>query len=761
MVESLMKKILFAIILIIPVCLWAQERLVLPLVPPEEVVSMARPEFSPGSPLSLPQAQSQTFEISTHQFGGLNLFFPVNRVPKEQAIVLNNLLPRGFTCLEKREGTQKANLNDSTLLSGVYGVAIGGSTPQIIASTAESLCYALISADLNFVGIDTTSAVLTYFASTPFGVVVMNGTDSVRMWIDRDTIEALGIVDTGTFTSDTTDTEKAWTADEWVGYYARCGTQCATLFEILDNGTDWLSMDADGDTCTDSSYQILARPDSVGSTLGYPIGKAGAYFQDRFFISSEWQENRIYYSEVRDPDNIAPENIINLDMDRHDEIVWMGVFNGNLLVFGKYSIYGINSSLVVTPITKSLGCISPNAIAVGDDYVYFPSYAGIYRFNGNIYGSMSYKLEKISYEIDEYLEDIDPNYLDYCSAVCYNNQYWFSYDRDRTLVFDEKMKQWYPLGFGFGNALVIPPEYSRFELLLPNADDDTTDWDETGAGVDHYAQIDETHTDPDDANYVSTSLAGENEQFEFANIADMPTGANIKSVVLYLRARGASWKQKVIVSIKSGVSYPVDTLELSVWWTNYVISMSVNPVDGGAWEKSDVDALEVSLKSLITYGHMVYVSQLEAGILFQEVGVSNLLFSGIDKTFLYQYGGTFDDDTSSALGEVCGEPVIATYQSGWFDNDLPVDDKLLRQFYLQTESDSGDIWVYYYTDYGTTPSDSDLVHLGDKRTSWWMLGEKVKGKNFSIEIENKSNVDSLTIKGWSAILNNLGARGGE
>jgi len=785
-------KRLFLLIILMPTVLWAQENFNLPIVPPEESVSVSkpdspfvlplvlptvptqdmasltRPEVPSFSPLSLPQAESQSLEVGTHQFGGLNLFMPTNKVPKEQAIVLNNFLPKGFVSLEKRVGIQKANPNDSTLLSGVYGMAMGGATPQIIASTAESLCYALLSADLNFVGIDTTSAILTYFASTPFGVIVMNGTDSTRIWIDRDTIEALGVIDTGTFDADSTvggdtswvaDSSAAWTADEWIGYWLKCSS---SYLEIIDNGNNWFHVKLCGDTCdAETTFLLLARPDSVGSTLGYPIGKAGAYYGDRFFVNSEWLNNRIYFSKVHDPDDIPPENFINLDMGRHDEIVAMRVFNGYLIVFGKYSIYGINASCVATPITKSLGCVSPNAIAMGDNYIYFPAQDGIYRFSSNIYGSMSYKPEKISYEIDEYLKNIDPSYLDYCAGVCYNNQYWFSYDRDKTLVFDEGTKQWYPLGFGFGNALVTPPEYSRYELILPNADGTTTDWDETGAGSDHYAQIDETHTGPDDANYVSTAVSSENEQFAFANIVDMPTGASIKSVILYLRARGSLFEQRIIVGIKSGSIYPVDTLNTSIWWTNYVISMNTNPADNQAWERSDIDALEINLRSLTSATKSVYVSQLEAGALFQGDASSNLLFSGLDKPFLYQYGGVFDDDTSSAFGEVYGEPVIATMQSGFFDNDLPVDDKLLRQFYLQTESDSGDIWVYYYTDYGTTPSDSDLVHLGGKRTSWWMLGEKVKGKNFSIEIENKSNVDSLIIKGWSAILNNLGHRGGE
>jgi hypothetical protein len=41
-----------------------------------------------------------------------------------------------------------------------------------------------------------------------------------------------------------------------------------------------------------------------------------------------------------------------------------------------------------------------------------------------------------------------------------------------------------------------------------------------------------------------------------------------------------------------------------------------------------------------------------------------------------------------------------------------------------------------------------------------MLDDDVVGKNFSVKIKNFGDVDSLVIKGWSALLINLGSRGG-
>lgn len=782
-----------AIIIFFVCALQAQEPLTLPIVPPEEFVptvkpevstvsplvlpevpsgqgmaSLMRPEVPSFSPLALPQAESQTFEIGTHQFGGLNLFVPENRVPKEQMIQCRNLIPEGFSALKKRDGYEKVNF---TTIDGVYGGTIAqGTIPQILVSCADSLRYADSTTSWEFDAIDTTEATLTYFASTSFGVVIMNGEDSTRIW-DGSSIEALGIVDTGTFTSDTVDTEKAWTADEWIGYWAKCGTECVTLFEILDNGANWLSMGAVSDTCAaDSHYQILARPDSVGSTLGYPIGVAGAYYQDRFFISSECWKWRIYYSEVRDPDNIAPENFINLDMDRHDEIVWMGVFNGILLVFGKYSIYGINASRVATPITKSLGCDAPHTIALGDDYIYFKSANGVYRFKPNIYGSMSYDPEKISILVDDIIGNIDPQNIEYCGGIYLNNQYWFSYHPDSILVFDERTQQWYgPQTFGFTSAVNYASVFGKTwdEILLPNAVADTNEWTVSTGSDSHYYYV----YRPDSLDkYLYTSTSGEREFFEFSNVQRFPDGAVVKNLTVYTIAKkgnatyGGYSATIYIDLVANGIRYSLDFFPLGGTWNIHEIEKTTNPINGSTWVKGDFDSLKIGIKVLEGWDPTgrSYLGAVWAKIEYEgDLTQNSFLFSSPEEAYIFKYGGITTDDTTDSGVSVYGKHITATMQTGFFDNDLPVDDKLLRQLYLQTESDSGDFWVYYYVDYGTTPSDSDLVHLGGKRTSWWTLGEKVKGKNFSIEVENKSNVDSLTIKGWSAILKNLGHRGGE
>jgi len=756
------KKFFLVIFLLIPVCLWAQERLILPVVPPEEVMPVARPEFSPSPPLVLPQAESQILEIGTHQFGGLNLFVPTNRVPKEQAIQCRNLIPEGMSALRMRDGYEKINF---TAIDGVYGATIAqGTIPQILIGCADSLRYADSTTTWEFDAIDTTEDVLTYFASTPFGVVVLNGTDSARIW-DGSSIEALGVVDTGTFDADSTvggdtswvaDSSAAWTADEWVGYWLKCS---GSYLEIIDNGNNWFHVKLCGDTCdADTAFLLLARPDSVGATLGYPIGVAGTYYQDRFFISSEWRENRVYFSEVRDPDNIAPENFINLDMDAHDEIVAMRVFNGYLIVFGKYSIYGINASRVATPITKSLGCDVPYTIALGDEYIYFKSADGVYRFKPNIYGSMSYKPEKISGLVDDIIDNIDPQNLDYCGGVYVNGQYWFSYHPDSCIVFDERIQQWYgPQTFGFTPVINYNTVFGKTwnEILFPSANGDTIEW--TPSTGSNYACIDDIE---DYSDYVSVSTANKKDFFEFTNTAQVATGSKSK-LRLYVSARKdpSLYVDLDVYLVANQQRYLLEHFERFTRHPSTKYSLEeINPITDSAWTKGDLDSLKLAI---VSYGNTLVFSLWVTVEGQGDLGLNSFLFGSPNKSHVYKYGGIVTDDTTQSGASVYGKHITATYQPGFFDNDLPTDDKLLRQFYLQTESDSGDIWIYYYTDYGTTPSDSDLVHLGDKRTSWWMLGEKVKGKNFSIKVENKSNVDSLIIKGWWAKLNNLGHRGGE
>ena len=82
-------------------------------------------------------------------------------------------------------------------------------------------------------------------------------------------------------TSKLVDESQSWTDDEWIGDCVRCGT-CVSLFEILDNGTDWIKI-FDSDTCDDSTYKIIEH-DGLGV----------AVHPDVFYDPDGWPDNGTY-----------------------------------------------------------------------------------------------------------------------------------------------------------------------------------------------------------------------------------------------------------------------------------------------------------------------------------------------------------------------------------------------------------------------------------------------------------------------------------
>lgn len=766
----------FLIILLLSGFAWAQNQLILPEVKKSLEPEPPREQMPSVSPFGLPQVSPKDLTIGTNRFdGGLNLFFPVDRLPDNQALMMRNFVSCGLYSFKKREGYQKIYF---TSKGPVYGMAIAdsaGTKPHLVVATHDSLWWADSSSSWELIAFDSTTATPTYFTSTPFGLVVSNdGSDSTRLW-DGASVEALGVCDTGTVDADSTytngdtawvaDSSAFWAADYWIGYWAKCQSQ-SVLYKIIDSGVNWLALADCRDSCdAGSSFVILARPDSVSGGLTYPRGQATAYYQDRLFVSSAYYPNRIYYSQPRLIDDIPPDAIINLDMDAHDEIQAMWLFNNYLFAAGKHSIYGMDASLNVHP-TKSLGCVAPNTITVGDDHTYLLSEGGIYRFKGNIYGSFSYSFEKISDPISDIVDNIDPENLENCGGLYLNKQYWFSYHPDSCVIFDERTNQWMgPQTFGFTDAISFSSVFNKVwnEILLPNADGDTTDW-ALSTGSDHYALIDDTN---DDTDYITTTAYFDTLDFlEFANTAHFPTDGVVSNLWIYFRANKYQYcLGKVDLNmVANGQRYYLATFSLSGTWTTYGFNQATNPITGLAWTKGDLDSLELA-----------FVSQTETNCSFARISVSgfwvipqyggnltvgNFLFGDPGKDYVYKYGGTIfaDDTTSDSTYNITGKSIISIYQSGWFDADSPTNQKIMKEFFIETEKDTGQVNIYIYKDFETTAIDTQEIYKDGKRTDLFYLPATVAGKKFSIKIETTSDVDSLTIKGWSALLRNLGQR---
>ena len=765
------KLIPFSLFLFLGCGLLLAQDLTFPVMPEKPKPVMNIPEREQPQ-IAFPEVPDQMLTFKVDRFdGGLNLFWPVDQ---SKIIQLLNFVPEGLYSLKKRSGKQKIYF---TSRGANHGMAIGDSArakPHLVVVANDSLYWADSSSSWELVSFGGTTAEPTYFTSTPFGLVISNdGSDSTRIW-NGISLTGLGVCDTGTVDADSvysadtvwvSDSSAVWATDEWIGYFLFF-TSVDSLWKIIDNGSNWflaISTDsADTDRAGDA-FKIISQPDSMSSDLTYPKGQATAYYQDRLFVSSAYYPWRIWYSDVRLIDKIDFDAFKNLDLENHDQIQLMVVFNGYLIVFAKYSMYGIDRSLNVYPISKNLGCVAPKSVALGDNFIYWASVRGIYRMEGNIYGSLSYRPEKISDQINDIYDNIDPQNLENCGGVYTNRQYWFSYHPDSCLVFDERTNFWGRQTFGFTSTLKYSNVFNKTwnEILLPDADGDTTLW-RLSAGTDHYTLIDDIDGDTD---YVWTPQDDSLDFFTFGNTTQFPTGGLVQYITIYIRGCKYPYcSGDVNVDlIANQKRYNLGTIDLTGDWVTYQLQKTTNPVTSSLWTKGDLDSLELALVSDLNTGcthRRVFISALRVvPYYYGNLTAGSFLFASPWTDYVYQYGGTATDDTSGdSTYNISGLPFTSTYQSGWFDLDLPVNQKIMRKFFVQLEKDAGNVKVYFYKNFETTPIDSATVSDSGKVTDLTWLPAHVAGKNFSIKIETTSNIDSLTIKGWSALLRDLGER---
>lgn len=132
--------------------------------------------------------------------------------------------------------------------------------------------------------------------------------------------------------------------------------------------------------------------------------------------------------------------------------------------------------------------------------------------------------------------------------------------------------------------------------LVPNAAGTTTQW--TPSTGDNYTCVDEVPSN-DDTDYVSTTSA---DQIDLYNLttSDLLTGATINRVWIETNAKKATADATDIHTVlrPASTNYASDGLLLT---TSYLPVRSAeyltNPDDSEAWEKSDIDSLQVGIKS--------------------------------------------------------------------------------------------------------------------------------------------------------------------
>ncbi len=640
--------------------------------------------------LSLPNVPPKDQWVGTQDFsGGINNFVTADRLLPTQEIDVLNFLPYGSS-LALREGTQKIFFTGQGAIWGL-SFADSANTVQSILVVAGSNLYQsnsstgweLAGAGTAGTSIGATTAIPTYFATTPFGTVVVNGTDSARIWQGKQPYTGLGLCITDTCdtatdigihdgsSSTSADTirirciESRMEADYWIGYWVR--KLDGNFRQIIDNGVNWItyvgdSSGTDIDTISRTAkFYIVCRPDSVSGGLIYPKGQACAYYKDRLFVSSAFYPWRIYYSNTRLINDIDPDAFINLDLEAYDKIQTMVVFNGYLIVFTKYAVYAIGESgsdFIATPITKLLGAIAPYSVAAGDDYIYFCSARGIYRFKGNIYGSLSYTMEKISDAVNPIIENINIGDWSTIGGYYGDRQYWFSYNSDSSLVFDERTNGWFKQSFGF----TVGKKYSGVfgtitsATLYPTGDGTTLQWT-TSTGTTHYSLIDDKTNETD---YIYTSVVNKSDYFTMQDLT-LPTSAPITQVTFWLRCKKGGYQGTDIITLKviaNGTTYDIGSINLTYGVINVSMLSTTNPVTGLAWTDGDLDSLVLCIYHPSGTMNDDYVYGLWAEVSF--AGSSNapgFLICKPSGDYVYQYGGTCFDDTATTGTSITGVPV--------------------------------------------------------------------------------------------------------
>jgi 2-keto-4-pentenoate hydratase len=101
-----------------------------------------------------------------------------------------------------------------------------------------------------------------------------------------------------------------------------------------------------------------------------------------------------------------------------------------------------------------------------------------------------------------------------------------------------------------------------------------------------------------DATMISTNTASQDEQF---NVTDMPSGNfSIKAVVVAARATSTATATatKVALGFNSGGTVAVGTSQTtSTAWTRLTQVFAQNPVTSANWLLSEMNALQVNLRS--------------------------------------------------------------------------------------------------------------------------------------------------------------------
>ena len=161
-----------------------------------------------------------------------------------------------------------------------------------------------------------------------------------------------------------------------------------------------------GTTCTNLTASAPTWQDDLTSPSGThaPKGEFVATHVDRLWIANTTENSASFPNRVRFSHALFPESWRSLDFidlpAGGDKIVGIVPYNGHLLVFKKravFAIYGYSEdTFQVVELTRSLGAVNANAIALTDIGVFFFSHPdGVFLYDGRGFKNIFTNLRRL------------------------------------------------------------------------------------------------------------------------------------------------------------------------------------------------------------------------------------------------------------------------------------------------------------------------------------------------------------------------------
>ena len=150
------------------------------------------------------------------------------------------------------------------------------------------------------------------------------------------------------------------------------------------------------------------------------------------------------------------------------------------------------------------------------------------------------------------------------------------------------------------------------EILRPNAaGDETSISNQYPTTGEHWDKVDEEVADENASRLHTNSTSGQRDLYNLP-ASNIPDGATINFIKIYFRCKAqANELAYAKPSLKSNGTVTDGTeILLSSSYTTYSEQWNTNPADGQAWEKADIDTLQIGviLKGISEY--YVYCTQV-------------------------------------------------------------------------------------------------------------------------------------------------------